>query len=457
MATTGPLEFELVNIELLKFNQQEDQTISIIPQMIELNIYQSLYNPCIKAELTLWDPIGLPVNYPLLGEEMVVVYYKPTRNNLENDPLADGKDIRISNLTRPWIFMVNSISALKVDEKGKAMVYTLELFSIDMRENMRRRVQRSFNGPYHESCQTVLKDILMVDNTKLSVINFEPSNGNHLVVVPNLSPLETCAWFAKRAVPVDPNNHLYYFYETFNGYNFKTFESVFNQNVNLDDLPKYIYIADLNEASRKAILDQLNVPEHNVATAMKVHQRWDTIEKVKGGYFENEYFDIDTLHKTIHTSASVLGLNPISNKQYNYNTPNFITNIQTRDISPGSKHRVRYRISQDQGDNGDPNDQRLWSAKWPFANREITAMAQSSVTISAPGDTRINAGDLINFKLPELHGFNVMNEDPYITGRYVVVDIKHVVSVGMRHVMVMNLHRDGFDQPINEQMKYGPR
>jgi len=62
MANLNPLGINISKIEIEKFNKKDK--MSLMPQFMELTIYQSMFEPAIKAEMLINDPIGLFVNYP---------------------------------------------------------------------------------------------------------------------------------------------------------------------------------------------------------------------------------------------------------------------------------------------------------------------------------------------------------------------------------------------------------
>ena len=66
MANLNPLGIKISNIEIEKFNKRDK--MSLMPQFMELTIYQSMFESTITAEMLVHDPIGLFVNYPFTGE-----------------------------------------------------------------------------------------------------------------------------------------------------------------------------------------------------------------------------------------------------------------------------------------------------------------------------------------------------------------------------------------------------
>lgn len=76
MANLNPLELSIVDIFIQKFDGTDKQSIK--SQFVELLVFQSMFEPTIKAELLVNDGIGLFFNFPLTGEELVVIQYQQT-------------------------------------------------------------------------------------------------------------------------------------------------------------------------------------------------------------------------------------------------------------------------------------------------------------------------------------------------------------------------------------------
>ena len=57
MANLNPLELKIVDIKIKKFIGTDE--MSIMPQFLEISIFQSLFEPVIKAQMLINDNIGL--------------------------------------------------------------------------------------------------------------------------------------------------------------------------------------------------------------------------------------------------------------------------------------------------------------------------------------------------------------------------------------------------------------
>ena len=70
-AKNNPFNVQLRDVAIRKFNGTD--YMSIMPQVAEFTLYQSVFENTIKADLVINDFIGLMENYPLSAEEVVEV------------------------------------------------------------------------------------------------------------------------------------------------------------------------------------------------------------------------------------------------------------------------------------------------------------------------------------------------------------------------------------------------
>jgi hypothetical protein len=184
-----------------------------------------------------------------------------------------------------------------------------------------------------------------------------------------------------------------------------------------------------------------------------MNKRYSTFQKILGGYFENELYQIDVYNKEIISTPSTSDTSPIYNTPNSFNSKQFENSMFTKDSGKGTKTKIKYAIVQDQGDY--PSAPNYFSEKYNESLRMQTAMAQINITVTALGDTRVQAGDVIEIKLPPAHGFTETSKyDEYLTGPYLITDIKHAISMGGEYTMVMNLSRDTYSTPIETKQNF---
>lgn len=459
-----PFTISLTKVTLTKFSG--GQNINLLPQLVEVNIYQSLFEPVLQADILINDAIGILENFPMLGEETIEFSFKPSA---DMQATQGGGDARASaSVIQTLTFVVNTVKQISPDHKGRSQSYVLECYSIEHRENSRKRIQRAFNTTYTKAIEQILEQELVFDKKKIdnSANNrFEETKGTFHFIIPNMRPLRALNWMTKRAVPVNSKANLMFFYETFDGFWFKSMENLIQDgNLYFDqaypdsvetgyDRKKFIYMSNATEAMKAAAAKNYKIRDSNFITAIAVNKRWNTNEKALAGYYENEYFDIDILNKKVISTKNALAEQlDGSLSKHNMNTPQFIKKMQNiNDSGSGVKNRVRYVISQNEGEQAD--EPTFWKDKFGEAAKRFTAMSQVSVTAVASGDTRLAVGEVIDIIIPNMTGYNRLERDRYIAGRYIVMKVKHTISVGNKYAMTMELHRDSYDNDLNRYLQ----
>lgn len=453
--TDSDLAFIQAQISDVIMRKHDDSNpISLMAQLVEINIYQSLVDPVMRYEIVLNDPIGLHVNYPMVGEETIQISIIPTTTPISivaNDPFSD--QISRTQSLNPTVInlylMVSDVRQVYPDDKTRSSIYVVSGYSVEMYYNAKFRVQRAFKDQYSNVVQTVLNDYLNASAfKKVTPTNFESSMGSIPFVIPNMKPFESIVWMTKRAVPTDTTHSLFTFFENFNGYNFQTLQQMIGSSVTPYPL---IYISNMTpEARLQAGLPDLD--QHTI-TAISLNKRYSTIEKFIAGFYENELYEVDIYNRRINNLQTSVPATPASTMEKNQlNTAQYLTDAQTNNQNPGTKTRVRYIIGQNSGD--DPDNLNYFSQKFGNATRELTALSQISLTVAAPGNTLVQCGGLVQINIPQFHGFNVQTDDDFISGKYIVTELKHQLTMGSRHIMVMTVSKDSYVNPIPSTMKY---
>lgn len=82
---------------------------------------------------------------------------------------------------------------------------------------------------------------------------------------------------------------------------------------------------------------------------------------------------------------------------------------------------------------------------------QTLAMASIQLKLLVPGNSIIQAGDMISFDLPLMRplGQDKQLPNPYYTGRYLVTGVKHSLSVvAQQYNMVLECYKDAVHTPF---------
>lgn len=195
-------------ISLYREGWPDESKVNIIAAMEEITIWQDLWSGTIKAVMTLIDPANIYDTFPLIGGEILDIFFK---NSTELSPPAS------------MTFVIDSVGERIRSGQQKASTYQLNLCTYDRFKDIRKEFSSSLKGTYTEIVQKILSDKL---GTAKQVV-VDESQYLQTYINPYISPLNACEMIATRAVgsSLDP----FFFYESLSGYNFRSAGSIFSQ------------------------------------------------------------------------------------------------------------------------------------------------------------------------------------------------------------------------------------
>lgn len=484
MPVIDPISIEVFEIRLIKHRTNRPQSpsdpeyIELLPQLLQFNIYQSIFEPFLKAELTIADTIGIRSNFPLLGEEIIRVSFRDTQQ------LRAGADKGIPNNLE---FSIVSTSQSQFDDTGKMTTYVFHLISTEAIQNSKIKLAKAYFSNYTDMIRDIVSSVDGLNSRKRFIgiqsltddLLPEITDGRYHIVVPSMHPAEAINWMCDRSVSADPSNFFFVFFEKFgkdiSGFYFNTIQSLIRYGKRkLNEPPAttntfkhFVYTSNYNSSMDAIVKGRLSLPDSEPVstkfiTNLSMNKRFSTIEKIMSGFFENHYveFDIWDMQIRQHQAEAdrffqisrTLGPQGLRGGQastaspYQINTPNFVSDMITGGGPNINVSKTVYKIRINGGDQpGEPDN---WPKKIGEALRIRSAFSQFSVSLTLPGDTRVQAGDMIKLDVPLSEGFTEENLDPYLSGYYLITDIKHAVYTNNRYTMVINANRDSFNEPL---------
>ena len=259
--------------------------------------------------------------------------------------------------------------------------------------------------------------------------------------------------------------HNYMFYETVYGtdsrFVFKPFQRYTYQDA-LDEgafraaeNKPFFYISNYELAAGSSTvmegLSRQGFVEERLVLNLKINKRYSVLEKIIGGYFKNEYFEIDMnqkMHKTTQTAVT----DPWNSLYFqNYlQTNNYIQDVVSAGPESETSARVKYAFN-----NFDLSNQPKIDTVW--GKKEISKLATSQIDLSVDihSNLRVVPGDLIYGSIPEMHGFENAGNDRYITGHFYITENKMVIRSTGETTMLLRINKDSYFTPINPKKTYG--
>jgi len=399
----------------------------------EINIYDSMFMPCIRGEILIQDAIGLSSKLLLDGSEYLSM---EILKDEESGPTTFKKTFRIYKQSNRENINQNS------------EIYILHFASEEMIFSEQKKVNQSFNGTYTDIVNVILKKYLGVTSKKIGLI--ENSKGLHTVIVPNLSPFDTMDWLSKRAVDSDslPN---FLFFENKYGYNF----------VSLTELIKREPIMNINFEPKN--LSVSGGQEFYGAREAKIINSTNYIESIKNGVYSGKFIGIDLLTRQVKINQIDFNQTYNKTKVHLNKYPNFTTaaNRDGKDAAHMFDSKVSlYAFATTRKDTSwvKQNDAQTGTNiddthAYVFQRAPILAnLLQTTIHLNIPGNFGVTSGAIINLKMPIKSGKTEVGEglDQTLTGKYIVTATRHVIK-GDMHETVIEVATDSTNKPLVRQ------
>ena len=411
-------------------NKNQSKNVSVAGGTIRLMYYESILQDSIKATITFADTGNSIDNktviegLPMVGQEKVFLKF---RDNNEQ--------------TLNLVLYINKVTPL-ADDTTKSMVQ-IDLASKEFIMNEKVRLNTRFDGKISDHIKKILTDQNYLGTEKN--VDIEETSNNYNFIGNNKKPYYAMNWLSKRAVPNLPdakgNTAGYFFYETSEGFKFKSIDSMLSQE------KKKSIIYNQTPDSRGA-----NIPAGYDVKALDYSKdnRVDVQEKLKMGAFStrtvlfdpfNCYYEVITPNaKEKEKSLKLAGKElPVLNPEFNKEGANkefSRTTYMLLDKGTLPVGDSKQQIEKSTEENFDPKN---------ILNQAIMRYNQLysiKTTITIPGDFSLHAGDVVFIDAPELapETKEVSKENG---GLYIIADLCHYISPKETYTK-LNLVRDSF-------------
>lgn len=338
-----------------------------------------------------------------------------------NLKIVDGYDFTL-DLTGPKHLRINEIRGIQ--ESNNKMIFTLDFFSKESIDNHLEeyRVKTRFDGKISDSVKKILTEVLQTQKP----IDVD-STLNKLSFIGNVEkPFHKLAWLAPRSVPEVPNakGNLagFFFYETYDGFKFKSIDKLFEQKPKKKLIYNEIIGGIPPSYDGKIILysfdSSINL-KNTLLTGSHLKTQLKAVNTEKSSYRQSEF----------NSSAQ---FNPATNG--GKEKP-----IIGKDLNLAEKtSKIVYKFD-DQGcivEGKNLEEQLQKSREINYNNDEILRQSYSRVnnlfsiklSIAIAGDLSLRAGDLLLCDFPEVSSKKTRIVSEKKSGIYMIVDVCHHIT-----------------------------
>lgn len=397
----------------------------------EINIYDSMFMPCIRGEVLIQDSVGILNRLLLDGSEFIRI--------------AISKSDESSDTLFERTFKIYKVSNRK-NVSQNSEIYLLHFISEEMIYSMQQKIRQSFTGQtYTGMAVIILVNYLKVTGDKIGFI--DATQGLHTHVIPNLSPFDALNWIVKKALN-EENLPNFLFFENKKGYCF----------VSLSSLIKEPTIFDINFNPKN--INNIEDSSFLGASDMKVVSQFDFLQSIEGGVYAGKFIGIDPITRQVRVNRIDYQKTYNRTKYHLNKYPNF----------SGSKNREGLDAAQ------------MFDSKvslYPFAttrgttpyiqtnsNQEgtiidkthfyvfqrmpiLTNLLQTTIHLTMPGNFALSSGYTVNLNVPTrtTKVDDGSNFDDSLSGKYIITATHHVIRPD-KHETVIEVATDSTNKPF---------
>jgi len=414
MSLAGPSNYQVLRME--KSDENNPQSIGVEGKTISFNYYESIYSPMITANATIVDT----------GDSVV-----DKRGNLatikDGFPLEhDGTEtliFKIANengtLTTLEPLVVTA-SPVTLDQSTR-QVLTLELkskFSIESSSNPRLGTYGI--GTVDESVKKILKENKLPFRNE----NIEKSSTVDKIEGKNETPIDLIFNLTRKCKPVKGAPG-FFFYETQEGFNFRSVEGLIEQGMNeykenqsIRDVRTYKYFNNQRQdlGSNEDDYNMVKMPilkrDHNLFNALKagIYNVRIQVKNLLTGEF------IDKIVNLLDKDSSYLGSKPKKIVDQNENKLEKYCKTYSYVIAPGN---VDEGVSDKITNNPAEYE--------PQAMMRYSMLHSQVLEIQVPCNILLMAGQVIKLEMENVTGGNkvLQRENQHRSGFYLILHLSH--------------------------------
>ena len=446
-----PGNYIITDINIIPYHREGDEGIFrqiITDQVIEFSIYESIENNFLSGDMTLVDGVNLATMLPLTGfERLEFKLYTPGEQRGYDFSVLTGHPMMITGIRNKTML------------KDRVQSYTLEFCSMERVKNDLTRVSRSFAG----TTDNIILDVCRTElDTKKNII-IEPTKSVAKYISPRIKPLETIQEVAKLSESKNFENAGYLFYETGTGFHFKSYESMFcdasgrARDVRAKYSPKIVSYRD--EKGDRDIINALQS-----ASTFRLKSQFNTLRHLAAGTygsrmiihdsFNKTFEEIDFDYHTQYAKENHLEADAVGQKREDNGVVPFFNFSQGKTISDFKEGKIHFQSYTDKVH----NDYDFLGRNSNVTQKRIAQKAALSsivLELDLPGFTGISVGEVVHFTHPSFmptQNANDSDNDPYLSGRYLISSIRHKVNLKLtkKHTMLVELVKDSFNKKLPE-------
>jgi hypothetical protein len=393
----------------------------------EITLYESVLSASLQCTIFIQD-IGenLINTLPIMGEERIQII------------------IQSNNIWYDLNYYIYKIDGRTMKEKNQT--YVMTCISVEGLRNENFRICERVDG---KKSEVLVEEILAKSNFTRKKLKTDKSVYPFKMYVPNWRPFDTIIWLARRSVPIYKKDSIgFLFYETFDGFSYRSIDVLFDQPRYPNEKIKYIYFQGNQKSTGVDADERFRVMNYASPKA------FDMYDDLRRGAFAHECIYVDLNHRSYRVFRSNADdfwdksshLDRV--KPYKTETKgNAVQLLQrgSRFIYRPSTQMTWGAWDESQSTQGTDNIDEV-NKNFEKAFYRYYFLEYNHMEISVPGDLENRCGNVIYLSIPspKKNPDGSVKEDERVSGRYLVNSIKHTILNRSELRTTITLTRDSF-------------
>ena len=438
-------QFVLSDVQLISYvssdGGSEPRKLSVRSQIMEINIYEDIFTKGLSGNVVIVDNQNVPNHLPLTGFERIEF-------KLNTPGISKGFDFTSVTGHPMYIYKISG----RQEVSPRTQIYVLHFSSKEILTNEKKKIYRAMSGNIDQMIMNIFRQDLESNKTLI----VEETKGTRKYIPTGLRPFEFIDGLCNNAESGRFANAGFLFYEDSTGYRFRSLENM----LAITDGSARPAVARFEKKPRsvKGGTGITNIiQEMQTVNSFSIDNQYDTIKNLRNGVFASRTISHNLMDKTY------------SINDYDYNME-FENNYHTEHDGNGGKtddksmapminyHGKQFsdyseaavylksttsKIHNDFESGSGTNMAKRLSQRLAFASMQVS--------LTARGFTGLSAGDVVALEIPsyEPPGVdNPLDNDPYMSGRYLVKKIRHRVDTTKdSHSMAIQCVKDAVRTP----------
>lgn len=426
MSATDSSQYDEI---LIESTTDKNRTVDLRTGVQSIDYYEDLFSPTITAKIlvtttgSVIDNTGVYLGLPLRGGERLSMKIEGNTDNNPGLNFSDNNSLYVSGITN-------------VIRDSKQETFVLNLCSREAITNETSRVPIRFptSSPISVSAEEIIKKYLVTGKEL-----FIDQTSNKYGFIGNMKkPFTLLTWLASKGVPESGGDGTagYFFYETQDGYCFKSVDSLISQEVS--EVYTATEISDPNNKQDFQILNHVTTRNNNLLEKLRLGQF-----STQRSYFNPLTFDYTRPEKGLFKLEDYAGKSKNLGRSFGMPPINEGSETTLADIPSRLVTGIVDIGTLEDGVSYEENaDAFRYQSQ---AIMRYNLMFTQSMTITIPSNTNLRAGKLIQCLFPSTTVSKGGEFDTEISGLYMIKELCHHFDAEGSYTS-LKLIRDTFGQ-----------